>query len=156
MDAFLHTPLVERQAGVISRDQLRALGVSRDTIHGWVRRGLLIPRYRGVYAVGHSVLTVADIRWAAVLAGGPGTVVSHRAAGSELDFWLAGREVDVISPRQVRQPGIRAHRHRLHPDDWKLTDAGLPVTTVERTLIDLSDVLNERKLRIAYDRTRLN
>jgi hypothetical protein len=156
MDGFLTTPLLEKQGGVISRAQLLGFGVSEDTIDGWLRREWLLPLYRGVYAVGHRVLTFLGLRWAAVLAGGDGTVLSHRTAASVWDLWLPGRDVDVISPRRLRQEGIRGHRHRLHPGDVKTTDDGLPVTTPERTLVDLSDVLNPRKLEQAYDRARLN
>jgi very-short-patch-repair endonuclease len=155
MDAFLTTPLVEKQGGVISREQLLALGATRTVIHGWLQRGWLIPLYRGVYAVGHRVLTLLGQRWAGVLAGGPGTVLSHRTAASVHDFWLPGSVVNVTSPRRLRQPGIRGHRSKLDPRD--VTDVDdLPVTTVARTMIDLADVLNPRQLEQAYNRARFN
>jgi very-short-patch-repair endonuclease len=157
MDGFLHTPLIDRQAGVVSRRQLLYLGATVDTIDSWVRKGRLIPMHRGVYAVGHRPQTLDGARWAAVLAGGMGTRLSHRGAGSVYEMCQPGSRVDVISPRQIRQDGIRCHRSRLHADDVTRREAdGLPLTTPERTLIDLADVMNPRQLERAYDNARFN
>ncbi|MGI8920120.1 MAG: hypothetical protein ACR2HD_00370 [Solirubrobacteraceae bacterium] len=46
-----------------------------------VRAGRLHPIHRGVYAVGHSRLTLRGRWMAAVLACGPGAALSHRDAG---------------------------------------------------------------------------
>jgi len=45
--------VVERQHGVITRTQLRDIGLSRDAIHHRLRQGRLHVLHRGVYAVGH-------------------------------------------------------------------------------------------------------
>ena len=58
------------------------LGVGNRAIGDRVARRLLIPLHRGVYAVGHRRLTIEG-RWlAAVLAAGPGAVLSHRDAAA--------------------------------------------------------------------------
>lgn len=156
MDGFLTTPLVEAQAGVISKAQLAGLGVTEGAVEAALRRGQLLRLHRGVYAVGHRVLTPRGRWWAAVLAGGAGTVLSHRSASTLRDFWATSRSaVDITTPRRIRQPGITAHRSRLHPDD-ATTHEGLPTTTPERTLVDLADVLTLRQLEQAYDRARIN
>ena len=70
-----------RQHGVVGIWQLLEAGVSRDAIEGRIARGVLHRLHRGSYAVGHRALTV-ESRWmAAVLACGPGAVLSHRSAG---------------------------------------------------------------------------
>jgi hypothetical protein len=68
-----------------------------------VRLARLHVLYRGIYAVGHPVLT-AEGRWmAAVLATGPGAVLSHRAGG-------LARSVPALataSASRVQRPPLR-------------------------------------------------
>src|SRR4051794_30430826 len=72
--------LAGRQHGVVGRWQLRRLGMSEARIEGAIRRGTLLRIHTGAYAVGHRALS-REGRWmAAVLASGPGAVLSHRAA----------------------------------------------------------------------------
>jgi hypothetical protein len=74
--------LASRQHGVVARRQLLALGLGPDVIGYRLERCRLHPIHRGVYAVGHDKLT-REARWmAAVLAGGPGAVLSHRSAAA--------------------------------------------------------------------------
>src|SRR3954447_16846048 len=76
--------LAAGQHGVVSRAQLRGIGMSDTAITGAVARGRLHTVRRGVFAVGHPLLG-AHGRWmAAVLALGPGTRLSH---GSAADPW---------------------------------------------------------------------
>lgn len=91
---------------------------------------------------------------AAVLAGGEAAWLSHRS-GSAL--WQMGggglSPIDVTTNerRCRRRPGIAIHRpRRLHPDDVAEVD-GIPVTSVARTLIDLADVIDRRRLARAID-----
>ena len=72
-----------RRWGVLSRAQLRALGVAPATLDYWVQSRRLKGVYRGVYAVGGAVLRAEGHRLAAVLACGPGAVLSHRSAASQ-------------------------------------------------------------------------
>jgi very-short-patch-repair endonuclease len=83
---------------------------------------------------------------AAVLAYGPGTVLSHRAGGAH---WQIVRpagpcEVTIATPRRSR-PGVKVHRAALPSDERTIHD-GIPVTTVPRTLFDLAAVLPQRQL----------
>src|SRR4051812_10827827 len=71
-----------RQHGVIARAQLRALGLSDDAITKRASRGRLHAVHRGVYAVGHPVLGARGRWMAAVLACGPGAVLSHASAAA--------------------------------------------------------------------------
>ena len=96
---------------------------------------------------------------AAVLACGPGAVLSHRSAATLLDLRRDGRAaVELTSPRQAgrRRSGIHLHRSRtLAPED--ITEVnGIPCTTVARTLVDLAEVLDDRGIaRIAERAERL-
>ena len=142
--------LAAKQYGVVARRQLLAAGVASSRIGRQQAAGRLLPLYRGVYAVGHDRLT-CDGHWlAAVLAAGPGAVLSHREAAALHGLRPSSRPtVDVTVPAQRRVPGVQVHRvERLDPDDTT-TVAGIPVTTVARTLVDLADVVAPRALRKA-------
>jgi very-short-patch-repair endonuclease len=142
--------LANSQHGVVSRVQLRALGASAEMIDAWIASGRLIVVHRGVYAVGHRVLSVEAQWMAGVLAGGEGAALSHRAAG---DLWqLTGLRralADVTVPRRRRsRPGIHFREHPL-PADEVTTCSGIPVTTVARTLLDLAAVVTRARLEQA-------
>jgi hypothetical protein len=145
--------LVRRQWGVITRAQLEALGMRDKGISEWVRSGRLRRLYRGVYAVGHDRLRLEG-RWlAAVLACGPGAVLSHRDAAQLWELRQSRSAViDVTVPTRSgrrKQAGIRIHRSgRLAPSEVTVRD-GIPVTTVARTLLDLADVLDRHALKRA-------
>ena len=101
-----------------------------------------------MYTIGHRLLN-QDGRWmAAVLACGPGAVLSHRAAAA---LWgmRGGTPIEVIVPTaKHRRKGIQIHRATL-PEDERTTHRGIPVTTVPRTLLDLSAVLQGHDVRSA-------
>jgi very-short-patch-repair endonuclease len=91
---------------------------------------------------------------AAVLAGGPDAVLSHRAAAAlwELRPVPSGK-IDVTVPgRGIRgRSGIRIHSVRtLHPDDRATLD-GIPVTSLHRTLLDFAEVARFQQLRLALE-----
>src|SRR4051812_19124047 len=91
--------LASRQHGVVSRVQLRALGLSDDAIDRRLAAGRLHAVHRGVYAVGHSVLARRGLWLAAVLACGPGAVLSHAAAAALWELRaFGGVRTDVTVP----------------------------------------------------------
>jgi very-short-patch-repair endonuclease/predicted transcriptional regulator of viral defense system len=145
--------LAEGQHGVVSRGQLVALGLTPRKVQRRLAAGRLHPLHRGVYCVGHRVLS-REGRWlAAVLAGGPGAVLSHMPAAA---LWgivatPAGRvDVTVGAERRQRQ-GIRFHRAAIGADEVT-TERGVPVTTPARTLLDLAKTLDQHRLHRAIDR----
>jgi len=143
--------LARRQWGVVTRAQLTELGVRDRGLADWVRSGRLQRLYRGIYAVGHDRLRLEG-RWlAAVLACGPGAVLSHRDAAVLWDLRQSNSAyIDVTVPSRngrKRQAGIRVHRSgRLRRDEVTVKN-GIPVTTVARTLLDLADVLDRQALK---------
>jgi very-short-patch-repair endonuclease len=90
---------------------------------------------------------------AAVLACGPGAVLSHRCAGSLvgiLDGWPA--TVDVSVPRDLgSRRGVRVHEAAIAGDE-RTVHAGIPVTSPARTLLDLAAVLDFHQLKRALER----
>lgn len=76
--------LAAERWGVVSLDELRLCGLSRDAVAARVRCGWLHAVYRGVYAVGHASIAPEGRFLAAVNACGPTAVLSHvSAAGIE-------------------------------------------------------------------------
>jgi len=149
--------LARRQHGVVSLAQLRALGLGDSAVRERVRRGSLARIHRGVYAYGHPVLRKEGIFLAAVLACGPGAVLSHRAAADLLGLWAGARaRVDVTVPRGGgrSRPGIEIHRSKLVPEE-RTEVQGIPTTTVARTLLDLAEVLTPRGLERAFDQAEI-
>lgn len=132
--------LVDRQWGVVARRQLLALGVSDGAVRHWLRTRRLRPLHHGVYAYGHASLR-PEGRWlAAVLACGPGAVLSHRTAAALLDLLpTASARVDVVAPRTRHpRPGIRLHRARSLDARDTTHVSGIPTTTVARTALDVA------------------
>jgi hypothetical protein len=138
--------LAERQHGVVTRAQLSEFGLGSRAIDYRLKRGLLRPVHRGVYTIGHRLLTQHGRWMAAVLACGPAAVLSHRAAAA---LWLIRRgtaiEVTVPGAKSARQ-GIRLHRASL-PEDETTIHHRIATTTVPRTLLDLSAVVQRDELR---------
>ena len=91
--------------------------------------------HRGVYAVvGRRLMTRRGFWMAAVLACGPGAVLSHRAAAA---LWgIRGGDEDRSHRPTGRRPrpGIRLHWANL-PADEVTVHHGIPVTTIARTLL---------------------
>jgi len=139
---------------MISRTQLLRLGLGAGAIEHRVRTGRLLTSRRGVYSVGVAPPT-RECRWAAaLLACGPGAVLSHLSAAALWELRpLDPVTIDVSVPRRGTRPrrGIRVHRPR-HLDAEDVTRRHkLPVTSVHRTLIDLAETLSTRSRERALD-----
>jgi predicted transcriptional regulator of viral defense system len=139
--------LAGRQHGVASTGQLRECGLSPAAIRRWVQAGSLHPLHRGVYAVGHRALSLNSRQLAAVFAAGRSALLSHRSAGRNRDLIRHTGAIEVSTPRS-RKPreGFVLHRSRSLTEADHTLVAGIPTTSVARTLVDLAEVLNENRL----------
>jgi very-short-patch-repair endonuclease len=140
---------------VVSREQLRALGMSDAAIDRAVKASRLHRVFRGVFAVGRRGTGERGRLRAATLACGPSAVISHRSAAALLGVLNDGPAViDVIATgdRGRRIDGIRFHRVRLPRADEVGTVAGIPCTSPARTLVDLAGVVGDWTLRSAFER----
>lgn len=94
---------------------------------------------------------------AAVLACGPGGVLSHRSAAQAHGvLWPMEIDVEITRPRSFRpQQGIRFHQAVLLPDEVTAVDR-IPVTTAFRAVFDVA-ALGERRLveRVVHEIKRL-
>src|SRR3954451_19577198 len=146
--------LAEAQHGLVAIWQLLELGFGRGAIKYHVAIGRLHQLYRGVYAVGHTVLSLNGRFIAAVFSAGANAVLSHRSAALLWGLLRDSRRViDVTTPDRGRtsKKGVRVHRVRsLHPDDVTFVDS-IPVTSVARTLFDIARTETPRQLRYALD-----
>jgi len=133
--------IAERQHGVVTRSQLEGLGLGGNAIDRRLRLGRLHGLHRGVYAVGHRVLS-REARWmAAVLFCGSNAVLSHRSAAA---LWgvrpSSSRAIEVTAPSKSRsRSGVQRHFAVLPADEVTERD-GIPVTIAPRTILDLAAV----------------
>ena len=140
--------LATRQHGVVSAQQLAALGYSRGLIVKEADRGRLLPLHQRVYAVGHRRLDWHGWCWAVVLGAEPletdevvwPAVASHLSAA-----YLWGLLRYRPETMHVTAPTRRRAKRRfkvyfssiLAAEDRSVRE-GIPVTAVPRTLLDLS------------------
>ena len=140
-----------QQRGLVTLEQLRALGMGESTVYDRLSAGRLHQVHERVFSVGHAALSVEARLLAAVLACGPDAVLSHRSAAQLWGIMQVDRraEVDVTAPRRRgRSPdGIAAHRDGTLRLADRTIVRGIPCTTVERTMLDLAAVLPIAELR---------
>jgi hypothetical protein len=139
--------LAEGQHGVIARRQLLELGMERGLIRARVDSGWLVPVHHGVFSLGHGQLTRKGEWMAAVLACGPGAVLSH---GSAAHLWgIRGSRgpIEVTRVSGHRYPhGVRLHQTRWLPPEQRMAEAEIPVTSLERVMLDIAGGLDDRQL----------
>jgi very-short-patch-repair endonuclease len=109
--------------------------------------------HRGVYTVGHRHVDRYG-RWlAAVLAYGSRALLSHRSAAALWGLASASpmlTDVTASCGRHGRRARIVLHRSKLDDEDRDLRN-GIPVTSVARTLFDLSEVVDLEATRRACE-----
>ena len=155
-----------RQHGVVTRPQLLRLGYSPRAIQHRIETGRLFPLWPGVYAVGRPDLTQLGWWMAAVLRCGSGAVLSHESGAA---LWGIQREIaDVAELGCVPRPepdsihvtvpagsyrrtrDLVVHRRGLGPLDLA-EEAGIPVTSPIRTLVDLGTCMERGPLETAIN-----
>jgi very-short-patch-repair endonuclease len=110
-----------------------------------------------VYRIGGAPQTFESRVLAAVLAGGPGAIASHRTAAAlwGIDGYAKGLvEIAVPRDRWCRLASVVCHQSsdldRVQPG----VVAGIPVTPPARTLLDVGRYRNEISLRSAVESAR--
>jgi very-short-patch-repair endonuclease len=179
----LDSPLAKiaaQQHGVVTARQMSALGLSRAAIPERVSSGRLHRVHQGVYMVGHRAPSHRARFMAAVLACGPGAVLSHTSAAV---LWGLLRPLDgpvhvsvpTTSGRRSRRgiylhrcPSLRTPREPSPSPSYLHQEGGrgrrltthhhnIPVTTVPRTIEDLrrTQLLPSHLLRRAIRQAEL-
>ena len=149
--------MAARQHGVVARGQILRLGFSPRVIEHRLATHRMRSIHRGVYAL--TPLELArEGRWmAAVIAAGPGALLSHRSAAA---LWglipPPDRRPEVTAPRRPRRAEpIDIHETRAFDPADRARRAGIEVTTVARTLLDLAAVAPLRLGRAVESAERL-
>ncbi len=132
--------IAEPQAGYFTALQAQAAGLTRPLLSYFVKTGRFKRVAQGVYRISQFPNSPQEDLFVTWLRTGPDSVISHDSALSvyELSDALPG-EIHVIIPRTAsrRHRGLRLHTNRLQPDEITRR-AGLPVTTVARTIADVA------------------
>lgn len=146
--------LASRQHSVVSREQLRTAGLSDEAIDQAVASARLHSQFRGTYSVGLRSVDLHGRHFAATLACGRGTVISHGSAAWLSGLWRAKPgEVEVIAPIEAGRkiPGIR-RRFPPPPLRGHLREyEGIPCTSPSRTLVDLAGIAGRSALADAVE-----
>lgn len=131
--------LLDNQAGVVSRAQLRAIGIDDVVIESRLRLGLWQRGFSGTYVAHNGEIAYLTTVWSAVLYAGDNAMVSYGTAA--FFHGLTDREPDEVhvtvpSTRRVRrQTGMVIHMN------GRATQQALPAcptrTSVEETVLDL-------------------
>jgi very-short-patch-repair endonuclease len=136
----------------VTRADVLALGGTDSLIHRRIQSGQWQQRQAGVYQIDRRPQSWEEKLWSAVLAGGEGSLVSHRTA---LLFWnldgisSAPLEITTRFGTKPMPDGVLVHRTRRVRDQD--TVAGLPVTNIPRTLLDCAGMLPPIVLTKAVD-----
>jgi Transcriptional regulator, AbiEi antitoxin len=135
--------LARAQAGVISRRQALAAGMSSSAIKSKVATGRWQRIHAGVYATFTGLISRNAHMWAAVLSAGPGAQLSHETAAELLR--LSDRQsllihLKVPTTRHIRPlRGVVIHRSAYIEQGWRFARGVPPHTFAEQTIVDLLD-----------------
>jgi len=141
----MHTdldPILVQQHSLVTRQQAWEAGLSDRQIDHLLARRLLVPVHRGVFRDPAGPETLDQRALAAVLASGPGAVVSHRLAVAVRGMPNYQCFLNEVSARgRHRVPGIIAHRSTRPPDQTVLR--GVPITSAARTMVDVGTQIGQ-------------
>ena len=152
--------LAATQFNRVSRQQLLDLGLSDSAIEHRVAAGRLAVVEQAVFAIA-PVLGHDDWgRWMGATLTAPGSVLSYISAAVAWGFLTWKRRFEVVTrpgnggPR--RFGGVIVHRSSTLEGDCT-TLHGIPITTVARTIVDLSASLSNKALaRAVREAVRLH
>jgi hypothetical protein len=145
--------MVDRQQGVLTREQALDAGLSRHVIVGRLESGQWQRLHRGVFATFSGPVPRGALLWGAVLRAGSGAVISHHTAA---ESWKLSdgpsAAIHVSVPKQTGSlviPSVVLHySSRLpaarHPARLP------PQTKLEETVLDLADLSRTAEDAVAW------
>ena len=148
-----------KQFNRISRAQLQEAGLSNHAIAHRIATGRLVPIHEGVFAVAPLLEDDDWGRWMGATLTAPGSVLSHTSAAAAWGIWTLKRAREEItrpgSGGPARYDGLVVHRSKTLAGETGLM-RGVPMTSLIRTLLDLSCRVSDRSLaRLVREAGRL-
>jgi hypothetical protein len=146
--------LAATQLGLVTRQQAHEHRVTDRMLQRRVRTGILEQLARHVYRVAGAPATWEQAVLLACLAGGAECVASHRTAAALHGFDGFRRDrIEVTVPRSIRYRSsvARVHQSKDLTRHDRMNLGPIPVTTPERTLIDLGAVTYLERVEEAFD-----
>jgi predicted transcriptional regulator of viral defense system len=132
--------IAEGQAGYFTTTQAESAAFSRERLSNTVKSGKFQRAAQGVYRLAYFPASAHEDLFIAWLITSPHSVISHESALAVYELSdVLPEAVHIIVPRTAsrRRRNIRLHTNRLEPDEIT-TRNGLPITTVARTIADVS------------------
>ena len=154
------TASAARQHGLVRIEEFD--GAQLEKLRRLARSGFLQSVFKGVYRVNGAPTTWIQMLTAAVWALGPTAVVSHAAAarlwrldtftGDIIEITVDRERRGRAVPVELARANIPVHTTKFRmPEDTVMRD-GLPVTSVERTIVDLARAgVDHGRLEAAID-----
>jgi len=144
---------LERQEGVLTREQALGAGFSRHVVAGRLASGQWQRLHTGVFATFSGPVPRFSLLWGAVLRAGDDAVLSHHTAA---ELWnltdQPSASIHVSVPRQTGSldiPGLVLHYSARLPEARH--PARLPPqTTLEDTVLDLADLSQTAEDAVAW------
>ncbi len=132
--------LAESQLGLIARRQALKCGVSRHRIDDLVKRDQLIRFRHGVLKLSGAPITWKTKVMAACLQAMPGSAACSSTAAVLLGLeGVKPREIEIATTRSIKAKGdVLFHRVSRLPAEQITSTGPIPVTVVERTILDLA------------------
>jgi len=149
--------LAAKQANAFSRVQAFDTGLTEPQIRRRISSQRWCVLAPGVYGLPGFAPQFAQRLWVGHLAAGPSSVVSHEAAAAVYGLTGFPRRLAVVTTahgNHQRPPDSILHQSTdLAPEHVGVVPGfgALPVTTVARTIVDLSAVTRKARLEVALD-----
>jgi hypothetical protein len=146
--------IAARQHGLVTARQLADAGLDASARRHRVRRGTLVRERWDVFRMLGAPRSHEQSILAAVLAFGPGAVASHTTAAGLWRFPdVEPERIELTGsrPHRIRLEGVRSHRTVAFLAEEHTRLDRIPLTTVARTLVDLSALLSVTQLGIITD-----
>jgi hypothetical protein len=158
--AFILHEMVRDYAGVAGRQhalvttfQMGEHGFSPRQVYWEAKKGLIIRVRPHVYRIAGAPVTWEQTLLAAVLSVGRGAVISHTTGAALWQLRHSDRDhagLHLISEHRIQANGVTAHQTVLPPSARTVFNR-IPITTPERTIIDLAGTLSLTQLGQCVD-----
>ncbi len=146
--------LAQTQHGLVTGAQVRALGATRSQVRHRLATGRWLALGSDVYALAGAPATWRRALLGATFAAGPVAVAARRVAAALVPLpGFPEGPLEVVGPRGRARlvRGVQVTESLHLPDHHVRVVDGIPVTTVARTLFDLTGAVHPARSERALD-----